>query len=432
MATAEEKRSQVEANCEADLVFLWEDAGLGIDHQHALTTAGYGTMRRFVGLGETKAAVRAALVAELGIDPVTAEGRLALSILVGVWGSAGKTHDKEETLRAEAKVMGITKPVTSIERIAMRKILEGKYGKKPGSEIPAATYLAEKLEEVENNEPTASRLDEILSMEDSEVQSIAAGLNASGLVQVVRTKNKVLLPVNSEELRTRLKVEGNVWLMLKTKFPNRTWLRTLEPVAFLDYVEYLLGRKCYNIQVQSGTGSGLTEVPLNPPWPVLLTYDFALRKEAFRLVREEAVSLNTALKQACGDQELKELNFLIPLAHSPASGSKRARSPGVGGVPGAQAAPGQGRKARRKAAAKAAGTPAVAPHQAATAPKGAKGAKGPKGAGKGEFVSYTPDNRQICWGFNSQAGCLLTACSRVHVCNRKGCLKTEPSHSHTH
>ncbi|CAE8640882.1 unnamed protein product, partial [Polarella glacialis] len=409
MATAEEKRVLVERNCEAERVFLWEDASLGIDRQHALSLAGYGTVRRFVGLGETKAAARAALVAELGLDPATAEGRLALSVLVGIWGAAGKTDEKEESLRAEAKVMGVARPVTSIERIAMRKVVEARYGKKPGSEIPVPTYLAETLEEVENSEPAASRLDEILSIEDSKVQSISAGLNASGLVQVARTKNKVLLPSNSEELRTRLKVESNAWLMLKTKFPNRTWLRSLDPTDFLDYAEYLLGKKCYNIQAQAGTGAGATEVPP-------------------RLVREEAAPLSDALKQACKNQELKELSFLIPLAHSSSSvrqGAKRSWSPGAGGAPGAQGAPGmpgQGKKALKKAAgqAKVAKAQATAP---APAPNGAKGAKGSKGAGKGEFVNLTPDNRQMCWGFNSQAGCLVAGCARVHVCNRKGCLK---------
>jgi hypothetical protein len=217
----------VEKDCKAEMVFLWEDASLDIDHQHALSATGVGTVRRFVGLGENQAAGRAALEAELGLDPATAEGRLAHSALMGVWGAAGRWQEKEESPRAEAKVRGITGPETGIEHIKMRKVTEARYGKKPESKTPAAAYLPEKLEEVKNNGPTASRLDEILSMEDSEVQSISTGLSVSGLGQVVRTKNKVLLPSNSEELRNQLKV---------MKFTNRTRLGRLDPTDFLDYV----------------------------------------------------------------------------------------------------------------------------------------------------------------------------------------------------
>ena len=43
----------------------------------------------------------------------------------------------------------------------MRRTVEARHGKLPDDEVPGATYLAAKLEEVEQNDPQATPLDEI-------------------------------------------------------------------------------------------------------------------------------------------------------------------------------------------------------------------------------------------------------------------------------
>ena len=49
------------------------------------------------------------------------------------------------------------------------------------------------------------------------------------------------LPKDSETLRARLVVLGNVYIFLKMKFPSKAVLRTAEPVLFHHYTEWLLG-----------------------------------------------------------------------------------------------------------------------------------------------------------------------------------------------
>ena len=326
------------------------------------------------------------------LDAATASGRLLLSILVGIWDAANQYVSKEVTLRAEAKVLGVVKVTSITERTAMRRIVETRYGKRESGELPAASYIAEKMSEMEDNEPTASKLDEVISADDLEVQRMATGVNPQGLIQMMRTKSKTSLPSDPEQLRARFKVECNVWLMMQTKFPNRGWLQSLAPVDFEKYVDYLLGRKCNGLMVVSAAGSGDTNVPLNPAWHLVLQYDYQLRKEAFKMVREENIPLKDALEAVVKDQELKELFFLTPLSHQ-----KKSSPSGASAVPFQETLkPNPSNKVRKQQKKK------LRQQQLAAQKGKGAGKQGGKGAGKG---AMTPDGRIICAGFNRPAGC---------------------------
>ena len=412
MATEAEMMAEVSL-ADSDLVYFFEDHGLALALQYSLVHAGFNSLRRFIGLGDAKATFRTAVAAELQLDANTPAGRLSLSVLVGIWDAAGQYTTKEIALRAESKALGIPKVASTTERTAMRKVMENRFGKRESAELPAASYLAEKLSEMEDNEPTAAKLDEIISADDLEVQQMAQGVNTHGLIQMMRTKSKTTLPSDPEQLRLRLKVESNLWLMMQTKFPNRGWLQQLTPEAFDKYTTYLLGRKCHGLMVSSSSDIG-ESVPLNPPWSLVLQYDYQLRKSAFKQVREDNVSLKEALEVVVKDQELKELHFLTPLAHQ-AKRHSAVSPPPQPFKEQLKTNPVKEARKVRKAAARLL--------------KQKANGKG-KGGGKGKGKAMTPDGRLICGGYNHPQGCTYANCNRVHVCNRAGCLKTEPAHTH--
>ena len=69
--------------------------------------------------------------------------------------------------------------------------------------------------------------------------------------------------------------------------------------------------------------------------------------------------------------------------------------------------------------------PRLTKSQRRAAAVAAKGGKGNPSKGKGKnknMVRNTPDGRQICFAFNSEAGC-SGGCGRAHVCRRRGCQK---------
>ena len=53
MSTAEERLEFVEKNANTDLKFIWVDSEVEEEDQYALAHAGYKTIRKFVGMGET-------------------------------------------------------------------------------------------------------------------------------------------------------------------------------------------------------------------------------------------------------------------------------------------------------------------------------------------------------------------------------------------
>ncbi len=408
MATPAQMQEWIGSNAGSDLVFIWEENDVPLAIQYALGMAGFKTLRKFVGLEDDKTKVRAALVADFALDPGAAVGnRLILSSIVTAWEIAQLQLSKETLMRAEAKVSRLPRPISNQEQISMRRLVEIKFGVIPASEQPSSEYLSTKLEEVESNNPSASRLDEITSMEDGESQSLTAQVGPTGSITVLHKKSKSTMPVGPEAFRMRLRFEAHLWLFLAAKFANRVWLVGLTPQHFSRYADHFLGTKCNGLSIPCGSTGSDSSQAVNPPWQVVLNYEYACRKGAFFLVREKGATLKDALEAVLLDSELKEIHFTSAIVLMPRGSKRNADEP-------ADSKPKMSNKQRKMEAKKGAG-------------KGKGKGKG-KGAGKGALVGNTPDGRQICFAYNSATGCQDASCARVHVCRKRGCQGTHPLH----
>jgi hypothetical protein len=404
-----EMAGYITKQCDADLAFIFSESGLALEWQYRIVAAGFTTARRFAGFEETRAAVRDALRTTLQLDPAAGiEQRLQAAMAVDAWETARETHRRITELKAEARVTGQVRPVAHSERTAMRRVVEQTHGKLPPEEIPSASYISLKLEEVEQDEPQAAPLDEITNMEDATDLDLTLGVDATGAFKAIRRKVKVSMPANSEQLRRRLRVEANLWLFMATKFTNRAWLQGLTRNDFDRYTDHVLGKKVAAIQI--GAPGGADSAPLRPPWSLVLAFEHQLRKKAFASVRDDGKTLADALRDACGDSELKELHFTTPLALAP-----RALKRGSGDVSADQ------------------GNPNADPWAANIKNKWGKPGKGKskskggkgKGGGKG-VVSRTADNRLICFAYNNPSESCNGECGMAHICRTKGCGAAHP------
>lgn len=426
MASDAEMRQFLKENVEAQLTFIWDEHRVPLKTQYDVGQI-YSTLRLFTTIADDRANVRAAVKDDFGLDPgaaapAGAQNRATAGALVASWEVAKDLLQKEAQLRAEAKVHDVPRRVPANEKLAMRKVAELTAGSIPNKEFPHNDYLASKMEEVENDEVTASPLDEIISVEDSETQTLSSAVDQSGHIRITRTKNKTRPPANSEELRIRLRIEFHTWLLISSKHVNKTYLQGLDARTWERYADYLLGDRVHCMMVPVPGSDSMQS--LNPPWHIVLHYEFQIRKAAFKKVRESqtAITIMEALQQCMVDPELKEMHFTSPIA---LQGRVRAAGNFVG-----EDRP--WKTSRWEHSHKGKGSD----HKG----KGSKGGKG-KGHGKGgkggkggysrqgSLLTHTPDGRQICYNFNSENGC-KEPCpqGRVHACRKKGCLGSHPLH----
>jgi len=302
----------------------------------------------------------------------------------------------------------------------MRSVAENITGVIPNKEFPHNDYLATKMEEVEEDEITASPLDEVISVEDSETQTLSSAVDASGRIRITRTKNKTKPPANSEELRIRLRIEFHTWLLISTKHVNKTYLQGLDARAWERYADYLLGDRVHGMMIPVPGSDNLQS--LNPPWHIVLHYDYQIRKHAFKKVRESTTNLTImqALQQSMVDPELKEVHFTSPIALQ-----------GRGRMTGSLVGEERSLKSPRFET-----YPKGKGYKGYPSQKGGKnsfnrGKGSPKGgkSRQGALLTHTPDGRQICYNFNAEHGC-KEPCpqGRIHVCRKKGCLGQHPMH----
>lgn len=238
------RRAFLHREVDSDLVYIWEDSGVTLASQYQLGQE-YRTIRKFAALADSKADARAAFTADLGIDPAAgAPQRSALASLVTAWQVATETSEKDVQNRAEAKNLGVPRSLTFTDRNALYNAYERVFGRLDDKDSPSTDYISQKMEEVEQGELLANNLDEIGSKEESLTIAIQSSVDSTGRLRITRERKKSKLPTTSEELRSKLKLEGTTLIMLGSKFRNREWFRDLEPNDFTKYVDWLLDRKC--------------------------------------------------------------------------------------------------------------------------------------------------------------------------------------------
>ena len=143
-----------------------------------------------------------------------------------------------------------------------------------------------------------------------------------------------------------------------------------------------------SLRAQAASLSG----SLIPPWPLILSYEHAIRKHAYKLMATDGRSFGDALAKAYKEATVKERHFTTPLA-------LHAKRPNPSVLP-----------------------PPLNPYQ-----RDPKKGKGKLGKGKDKqptkfgtlagTSNRTPDGKPICYRFNAKEGCKKGDKSHfAHVC----------------
>ena len=392
--TAEEQRAAISA-ASSDLKYHFAELGVEEDTQAALYHRGFTTTRLFAGIDESRVEVRDALTEEIGISRNDGgNARQQIALLLSAWEAARAQIEVEDKAKAERRLGQAARIVPPTDHQAMKIFAEAHLGKIRDSELPSKTFLASKQEQLEMGDPRAEDLREVLCIEDGELDMFAGIIEqGTGTLKIKQGKAQIPLPANAEDLRLRHRRIGITWLMLKSKHTNRPWLTDTVVDAFRRLSDYVLGKHVAGLRVQGNSWNKA------PSWTLVLAFEHEIRKKMYQLIREQkAKDLIEAVEQATNMPELHNLYFLVPLTVTATNTTSDYSNVAAGDATGPT---GKGAKSKGKG----------------------KGRKGKNGR-----LASTPDNKRICFRYNS-GGCPGN-CGYVHVCqlclgshSRKECKK---------
>ena len=125
-------------------------------------------------------------------------------------------------------------------------------------------------------------------------------------------------PKNTEELRAKYEVMSNMWLLAQLRQPGRSLFSDLQPTTFSRILKQLLGKEDFGLKKEL-QGKFLTA----PCWEHCMSYEFELRREAYKQCRETTIGISAAWWNAYRSQQHRMMHWLqlVSLANSSSSSS---------------------------------------------------------------------------------------------------------------
>ena len=261
----------------------------------------------FVGLDDTEAGFKN-IAPELGIDLVN--GGLAhkreMSRLISAWKQARVASEAKHEVDAVAKAHGVPTTLLPEDWMSMMLAFRTQFGKR----IPDEKLLAQPYYEAFADKLAIGRRG--ATGEEQAYSSIRLSLDAK---LTITTKKRLVstAPVDDKSLRDKYAIMTNMWLLAQMKQPGRSIHRDLNGSTFMDFFERLLDKNNFNLHKEVN-GTPL----LVPKWTDCMSYECELRKEAYRLSREEGSGIKAALWTTIENTEHRIIHWLqlISIANS--------------------------------------------------------------------------------------------------------------------
>ena len=385
-----------------DLVYLFGRHEVNTRLQALFFHSGVKSLDTFAHFAKDVSDLQSVMKDSFGLDPATSlDHRAQASAVICAWNNAKTRSHKAAELEAEMEVRQWTKPVSGSDYVAMRSAFEAKFWKMDDRETPSKEYLEKKLEDLESGELRAESLTEVVSKDEVEPDALMPVWDKTGNLSVRKGSSSVPMPSNPEGLRRRLTIMANAMIMLALRHTNRREFTFVTPGTFEKYKAYLLGDFVLGLTAKNENNETIGV----PPWPLVLSYEHAIRKRACQVMNNGGfVDFALALRHGWGDCVTKERFFSTPLsltvkmtAYSKhPNGQARQQDNAAGGV-------WQKDKNDGKAAGKG---------------KGKRKGKDKGGKVPGKIRHReTVDKQGICFKFNNKDETCKGKCNFVHCCS---------------
>ena len=319
MAAAALTPAEKAAGLDGDLQFIMAGLDIEIDHQAAAYDRQLKSVRMFATVADTRADARARVRLLWGID-LGAHGlsqqeaitRMAAEIkLVACWESCRNRTEERDKIEALRALSNQPVQFSHNEFKGRRGIFEQVFRKLEDDEAPAKSYLEALETRIGDSDFKAERLVEVIT-EDEDIDDGAPDMafnRETGTFKPVSKKKLGKVPTNAEELRQMLKVLGHAWCYMKLSHQNRGWLQSMSPEVIRLHTEHILGKEVLGMESFNEAGKTCCQ----PPWPLVLAYEFRLRKYALEAARDRKVSIADGYVEARKDRDHRDKYFINPL-----------------------------------------------------------------------------------------------------------------------
>ena len=410
--TADEQATAMEQGS-SELKFLFGKENIAVAHQAILFSVGVTTVAKFASLCKDQDELRRILKEEVGLDADAGlRQRVQVASFICAFRSACTRTEEVAKYEGEQEARQQTKNLPQSEYLAMKSAFEGKWWVLEDADVPARTFIEKRAEELEAGEMKAESLSSVLNREQDDEDFLTPVWDQSGNLRVKKSASTIPDPENPEALRRRIGISFNALMFLATRHTNRSFIQNITPQLAPRYCEYLLGEHVWGLVARDASGFTIS----SPTWNLVLSYDAAIRKKAYRLMSDGMGDFSTCLRTAWMDPTTKERFFTTPMAISASTGATVEVHYGANKRAATNSNPGgQGKFAKGSRG------------------KGAKGRGKGKGKGKvkgktglAQCASVTPDGTRICYSFNNaQVRCgKQEKCDFLHVCGR--CFQKHP------
>ena len=285
----------------------------------------------FIGLDDTEAGFKS-IGPDLGID-LTNGGfahKREMSRLISAWKQARLASEAKQHVDAVAKAHRVPSSFLPEDWTSMMLAFRNKFGKHiPDEKLPAQSNYEAFADKLAIGALKAEPMAMVVSAFDKEQQEKNKpepvrqyGLSLDSKLTLT-TKKRIVSsePANEKDLRDKYAIMTNMWLLGQMKQPGRSIYRDLDRLTFIDFLEKLHDKKNFNLHKEvNGT------LLLVPKWTDCLSYEFEIRKEAFRLCREVGFGIKAALWNTITNNEHRMIQWLqlFSIANSRSGGGDYA------------------------------------------------------------------------------------------------------------
>ena len=225
--------------------------------------------------------------------------------LIGAWRQSKTQSEVEQAADAGARAHGEPVGILAMDWNSLMEKFRQKYS--PDlceNELPAQSYFEEFEESLAEGRLEAERLRDVVSEEEAQEQrKLKAdparhyGMHLDGKL-TLQTRRKFTSSEPSNRNNSERNSQSCMWLLAQLRQPGRSLYKDFTRTTFEDHLKLLLSRKNFNYRKEVD-GQLLAQ----PCWSHCLSYEYEIRKDAYKLCRLRALGIAEALNQVVTDNE---------------------------------------------------------------------------------------------------------------------------------